>query len=85
MFTWQKVIDGPSIEWMKHELSPPLHVWKSSQGSPLGFEPSSFDLIWAISVFTHLPQMTSLQWLLELHRLLRPGGPDCNVLRTMEF
>jgi SAM-dependent methyltransferase len=71
---WGSDIDGPSVEWMRDVLCPPLHVWKSSQGPPLGLEPGSFDLIWAISVFTHLPPMTSLQWLLELHRLLKPDG-----------
>ena len=29
--------------------------------------------MWAISVFTHLTD-ASLPWLLELHRILRPGG-----------
>jgi SAM-dependent methyltransferase len=71
---WGSDIDGPSIEWMNDVLSPPLHGWKSAHGPPLGLEPGSFDLIWAISVFTHLPQTSSLQWLLELHRLLKPGG-----------
>jgi SAM-dependent methyltransferase len=71
---WGADIDGPSVEWINRNLSPPLHGWKSAQGPPLGLEPGSFDLIWAISVFTHLPPMTSLQWLLELHRLLTTDG-----------
>lgn len=69
---WGSDIHGPSIEWMQQSLCPPLHVLKTGQGPPVGLEPGSFDLVWAISVFTHLPQMTSLQWLLELHRLLKP-------------
>jgi SAM-dependent methyltransferase len=32
-----------------------------------------FDLVWALSVFTHLTDYWS-DWLLELHRVLRPGG-----------
>ncbi len=36
-------------------------------------EHGSFDLIWAISVFTHLTD-NSIPWLLELHRLLKPAG-----------
>jgi SAM-dependent methyltransferase len=71
---WGADVDGASIEWMQQALCPPLHVWKSAHGPPLGLEPGSFDLIWAISVFTHLPQMSSLPWLLELHRLLKPDG-----------
>ncbi len=36
-------------------------------------EDGSFDLIWAVSVFTHLAETWSA-WLLELHRVLKPGG-----------
>ncbi len=71
---WGTDIDAPSIEWMDGALCPPLHAWRSAAGPPLGLEPASFDLIWAISVFTHLPGETSMSWLLELHRLLKPDG-----------
>ena len=40
---------------------------------PLGLEYGTFDLIWALSVFTHLTD-SSLAWLLELHKLLKPDG-----------
>ena len=70
---WGTDIDGPSMEWLDQNLCPPLHAWRSEMLPPLGLEHGSFDLIWAISVFTHLAD-TSLQWLLELHRLLKPGG-----------
>ncbi len=40
---------------------------------PLEFDSASFDLVWAISVFTHLTD-NSIPWLLELHRILKPGG-----------
>jgi SAM-dependent methyltransferase len=62
---WGADIDRPSIEW--------LHAWQCEEGPPLGLEHGSFDLVWAISVFTHLTD-NSLPWLLELHRLLKPGG-----------
>jgi SAM-dependent methyltransferase len=70
---WGVDIDAPSIEWLQAELCPPLHALRSSADPPLGFESGSFDLIWAISVFTHLTD-NSLSWLAELHRLLKPGG-----------
>lgn len=70
---WGADIDAASIEWLQRELSPPLRAWRCPEGPPLGLEHGSFDLIWAISVFTHLTS-TALPWLLELHRLLRPGG-----------
>jgi SAM-dependent methyltransferase len=70
---WGADIDAPSIEWLEANLCPPLRAWHCATWPPLGLEHGSFDLAWAISVFTHLSD-TSLPWLLELHRLLRPGG-----------
>jgi SAM-dependent methyltransferase len=70
---WGADIDAPSIDWLGKALCPPLHAWRCSAGPPLGLQHGSFDLIWAISVFTHLTD-TSLPWLLELHRLLKPDG-----------
>ena len=71
---WGADIDAESIDWMQEALCPPLHAWRCSHGPPLGLEYGSFDLAWAISVFTHLPRISSAPWLLELHRLLKPGG-----------
>jgi len=70
---WGADIDAASIEWLRQKLSPPFNVVKCNDDPPLGLDPGSFDLIWALSVFTHLTD-NSLPWLLELHRLLRPGG-----------
>jgi SAM-dependent methyltransferase len=71
---WGADIHGPSIDWIGTNLSPPLRAWQCAPAPPLGLEAGSFDLIWSISVFTHLPPMTSIPWLLELHRMLKPGG-----------
>src|SRR5205823_3371088 len=54
-------------------LCPPLHAVRCGPEPPTAFEAESFDLIWAVSVFTHLTD-SSAPWLLELHRLLKPGG-----------
>jgi SAM-dependent methyltransferase len=70
---WGTDVDAASIDWMEENLCPPLHSWRSSHGPPLGLEHRSFDLVWAISVFTHLT-LASIPWLLELHRLLKPDG-----------
>src|SRR5262249_60680166 len=40
----------------------------------LGYDDDAFDLIYALSVFTHLPEPDQLTWMDELHRVLRPGG-----------
>jgi SAM-dependent methyltransferase len=70
---WGVDIDEVSIDLLRETLSPPLHVMRSDYMPPLALESSSFDLIWSISVFTHLTD-NSLPWLVELHRMLKPEG-----------
>ncbi len=41
---------------------------------PLPYTTASFDLVYALSVFTHLPEPLQGQWVAELARVLRPGG-----------
>lgn len=66
-------IDARSVDWINAELAPPLRAVRCEVDPPLPFADASFDFAWAISVFTHLSG-NSAEWLLELHRLLRPGG-----------
>jgi SAM-dependent methyltransferase len=66
-------IDGPSIEWLQRNLCPPLRAIRNGPEPPIGLDYESFDLAWALSVFTHLTDF-SLAWLHELHRLLKPDG-----------
>jgi SAM-dependent methyltransferase len=70
---WGCDIDGPSITWLNENLSPPFHGWKTTVNPPLGLEHGTFDLIYAVSVFTHLTFNSAL-WLLELHRMLKHDG-----------
>jgi SAM-dependent methyltransferase len=70
---WACDIDGPSIEWLRANLCPPFHAWQTISVPPLALAHESFDLIYAVSVFTHLTDNSSA-WLLELHRTLKPGG-----------
>lgn len=41
---------------------------------PLAFEDGSFDLVYAISIFTHFTRALQREWMTELGRVLRPGG-----------
>ncbi len=70
---WGCDIDPPSIDWAKEHLSPPFQFALSQESPPLPFPDSHFDLIYAISVYTHLVDSWS-DWIVEMHRLLRPGG-----------
>ncbi len=70
---WGADIDTASIAWLQAHLSPPLRVMRNRPEPPLGLEHGTFDLIWALSVFTHLTDRP-LEWLVDLHQLLKPGG-----------
>ena len=41
---------------------------------PARYRQHSFDLIYAFSVFTHLPETLQKEWMHEMHRILKPGG-----------
>jgi SAM-dependent methyltransferase len=66
-------IDGPSIVWLQDHLSPPLHIFRNGEAPSLPRPDGFFDLVYAFSVFTHLADQWA-GWLLELHRVLKPGG-----------
>jgi SAM-dependent methyltransferase len=70
---WGCDIDEPSIAWIRQHLSPPLHVFSNAPAPPLGVADGSFDLVYAVSVFTHLADSWA-EWLVELHRVLVPDG-----------
>lgn len=70
---WGCDIDQPSIGWMRDHLSPPLRVFANEESPPLPHPDGHFDLVYTLSVFTHLTDSWS-SWLLELHRVLANGG-----------
>lgn len=70
---WGCDIDEESIRWMQEQMCPPFHAFVNGPEPPLDQPDASFDLIWAISVFTHLAFSWS-RWLVELHRILKPDG-----------
>lgn len=61
------------VGWCQETL-PTVCVRMSSLGQPLPYEDAQFDLIYALSVVTHLPLAVQLTLLAECRRLLRPGG-----------
>ena len=66
-------IDESSIAWLEQHASPPFNVFVNGEVPPLAVPADSFDLVYAISVFTHLTDTWSA-WLLELHRVLADDG-----------
>lgn len=66
-------VDAEAIAWCRQHL--PTAQFSANDGTPpLPYEDAAFDLVWAISVFTHLDEDRQRAWLGELRRILRPGG-----------
>ena len=61
------------IAWCDENLDF-AHFDSNDLAPPLSYENNKFDLIYALSVFTHLPEELQLTWLQELTRVLQPGG-----------
>lgn len=61
------------IDWCRQRLSFAQFETNGLE-PPLPYPAASFDLIYALSVFTHLPEPLHSRWVAELARVLRPGG-----------
>jgi SAM-dependent methyltransferase len=66
-------INSSSIAWSRKNL-PFAEMSVCPLAPPLPFAEGAFDLIYALSVFTHLPEELQRSWIAEMRRLLRPGG-----------
>ncbi|HTU31753.1 MAG TPA: class I SAM-dependent methyltransferase [Solirubrobacteraceae bacterium] len=70
---WGCDIDERSIDWLRSNLTPPFNFQALSSRPALALPSDHFDLVYAISVFTHLADDWAA-WLLELRRVLGPTG-----------
>jgi SAM-dependent methyltransferase len=62
-----------AIDWCRDNLRF-AHFAVNGLAPPLAFGDESFDVVYALSVFTHLTDELQLAWRDELRRVLRPGG-----------
>lgn len=66
-------IDTEAIAWCRDRLD--FAQFGVNDAEPvLGYPDASFDLVYAVSVFTQLNEAHQFQWLEELRRIVRPGG-----------
>jgi SAM-dependent methyltransferase len=70
---WGADQDGASIAWAKENLCPPFRFVTCTAYPHFPFEDAKFDLIYGLSVFTHLEHLRDL-WLMEINRVLRRQG-----------
>jgi SAM-dependent methyltransferase len=66
-------VDASVIAWDQEHI-PGATFHHNGANPPLAFDDEYFDYLWSISVFSHLPEPMAVEWLSELHRILRPGG-----------
>lgn len=65
-------IDADNVAWCAEHLSGRFQACRLEP--PLPIESNSIDVVYGVSVFTHLTRHWEAAWLRELHRVLKPGG-----------
>lgn len=74
-------IQARPIEWLRLHFPAEYTVATGTVLPKLPFEDNSLDVIYGFSVFTHIKYLWDM-WLLELRRVLRPGGLLVQTLHT---
>lgn len=85
-------LKGDVLSWVKR-YHPELTVRPTSAAPPLPEDYTGFDLVYAFSVWTHMPAEACQGWLDHLHTRLNPGGvvvltvipPDDPMVRRHGF
>lgn len=61
------------IDWCRANL--PFAEFRTNQlAPPVAYADGEFDLVYALSVFTHLTEELQASWIRELSRIVKPGG-----------
>jgi SAM-dependent methyltransferase len=66
-------VDADAVGWCRQYLSPGQFA-VNGPAPPLAFSAEHFDVIYCLSVFTHLDEAMQDLWLSELARILKPDG-----------
>jgi SAM-dependent methyltransferase len=67
-------IDPEAIDWLRQNYSRFADFRLAPHLPPLPYADGTFDFVFGISIFTHLPEDMQFRWLEELRRISRPGG-----------
>ena len=65
--------NNESIKWCSENL-PNIHFNKNELTADLPYDSNAMDIIYGISIFTHLSEQMHYDWFEELYRILSPGG-----------
>lgn len=61
------------VEWCKKNISNISFITNELE-PPLKFESNSFDVVYSLSILTHLSEKSHYSWANEIFRILKPGG-----------
>jgi len=67
-------VDAEAIEWARAHVPEAGSFGINGQLPPLSFDDGFFDVVYSVSVFTHLDESSQRLWLRELSRVVKPGG-----------
>lgn len=73
-------IDAEAIAWLQQNYGRYGEFAVAPHWPPTAYRDGMFDLVYGISVLTHLPEDMQFRWLEELRRITAPGG--CVMLST---
>jgi SAM-dependent methyltransferase len=66
-------VDNTAIEYLRR-VFPAVKSAVSYYKPPLVYQDGQFDVVYSVSVWTHLAPNLQIPWLLEMGRILAPGG-----------
>ncbi|MGB5715274.1 MAG: class I SAM-dependent methyltransferase [Waterburya sp.] len=67
-------IDDEAVTWCQENLSDQGNFSVNEAMPPLPYSDQFFDLVYSISIFTHLPEEMQFAWLKELKRVCKKGA-----------
>ncbi len=73
-------IDKEAIQWFKANYPCFNDLDVNGFTPPTKYADATFDFVFSVSIFTHLPEEMQHVWLKELSRIIKPGG--CGIFTT---
>lgn len=78
---WCSDINSNHISWIMQFLKDDIRAFQNHALPHLPLEDNKFDLVFTFSVFSHI-DVFDLAWLLELNRIMKPGGIACITIHS---
>jgi SAM-dependent methyltransferase len=66
-------INPELVKWCQKNLTA-VTTSQNTDAPPMPLADASFDMVYSMSIFTHLPEDNTKAWLNDIARVLRPGG-----------